>query len=128
MFATHVSERFGFAKMCEISPCGFLGMGRIHVGLQKNSLMRAQENNTCGVSLVFFCFLVTVCRFVSLTRANEKSSRVPNIASCTCKLCNAHLVQRIVAYRTPPRAHVKFVSSKHLLNCEATYTYVAHCL
>ena len=90
--------------MCEIRLYGFLGMGRIHVELQKNSLMRAQENNTCGVSL-FFRFLVTVSRFISLARASEKISPVPNT----------------------PRAHVKFASSTHSLNCEASYTYVAHC-
>ena len=85
VFATHVSKRFGFAEMCGSLLCGcFLEWGGSPYRVAEKSPMRAQETTRAGVSL-FFRFLVWV-------------SRVPNNASCTCKICNAHLPKRIVAF------------------------------
>ena len=89
LFAIHASKRFGFAEMC----------GNLLYGLFLRSPYRIAERSPMRVQetarAVFFLFSVWV-------------SRVPNIASCTCKICNAHLVQRSV------ETFVKLLSKLHI--------------
>ena len=113
--------------------CGTCRDGTDPYRIAEKWQIRLLEITRAGVSL-FLCFSILHESF-RIARPSKENSRVPNSASCTCKLCNAHLVQRTVAYRRPPRAHakicivekvayqtaprphVKFVSSKHSLNC-----------